>query len=70
MNFLPIAIRELQVTARRSMTYYWRSLSALNAACITLGCLLIGFSGALSASSAGEATFQVLSGVGYGIWPP
>jgi hypothetical protein len=67
MNFLPIAIRELQVTSRRPMTYYWRVLSALNAACITLGCLLIGFSGALSASSAGEKTFQLLSGIGYSI---
>jgi hypothetical protein len=65
MNFLPIAIRELQVTARRTMTYWWRSLSALNAACITLGCLLVGFSGAVSASQAGEMTFQILSGVGY-----
>jgi hypothetical protein len=65
MNFLPIAIRELQVTARRSMTYYWRSLSALNAACITLGCLLIGVSGALTAGSAGVMTFRFLAGVGY-----
>jgi hypothetical protein len=67
MNFLPIALRELQVTARKSMTYYWRSLGALNAACITLGCLLIGFSGALSASTAGEMTFQMLSCIGYAI---
>jgi hypothetical protein len=67
MNFLPIAIRELQVTARRSMTYYWRSLSALNAACITLACLLVGFSGALTVSSAGQLTFQILSGIGYAI---
>ena len=67
MNFLPIALRELQVTARRAMTYYWRSLSALNAACVTLGCLLVGFSGAVSASSAGEMTFQILSGIGYGV---
>jgi hypothetical protein len=67
MNFLPIAIRELQVAARRSMTYYWRSLSALNAACITLGFLLIGFGGGMTASSAGEMTFHVLSGVGYTI---
>jgi hypothetical protein len=67
MNFLPIAMRELQVTARRPMTYYWRSLSALNAACITLGFLLVGFGGGLTASSAGEMTFWVLSGMGYGI---
>ena len=67
MNFLPIAIRELQVTARRAMTYYWRSLSALNAACLTLGFLLAGFSGAVSASSAGLMTFQILSGIGYAI---
>jgi len=67
MNFLPIAIRELQVAARRTMTYYWRSLSALNAACITLGFLLIGFSGALSTSQAGEVTFQILSGIGYAV---
>jgi ABC-2 family transporter protein len=67
MNFLPVAIRELQVTARRTMTYYWRSLNALNAACITLACLLLGFGGALSASSAGHMTFQLLSDIGYGI---
>src|SRR5580658_6946105 len=67
MNFLPIAIRELQVTARKPMTYWWRSLSALNAACITLGFLLAGFSGGMTASSAGAVTFQVLSGIGYGI---
>jgi hypothetical protein len=67
MNFLPIAIRELQVTARRTMTYYWRSLSALNAACITLGFLILGFNGGLTASAAGGWTFQVLSGMGYGM---
>ncbi len=67
MNFLPIAIRELQVTARKPMTYYWRSLSALNAACITIAFLLAGFGGAMTASSAGELTFQILSGIGYGI---
>jgi hypothetical protein len=66
MNFLPIAIRELQVTARKPMTYYWRSLSALHAACVTLAFLLIGFGGGLTAASAGELTFRVLSGMGYG----
>jgi hypothetical protein len=67
MNFLPIANRELQVTARRAMTYYWRSLSALNAACITLGFLLVGFGGGMTASAAGELTFQILSGIGFGL---
>src|SRR5580658_166144 len=67
MNFLPIAIRELQVTARKPMTYWWRSLSALNAACITLGFLLAGFGGGMTAGSAGKVTFQVLSGIGYAI---
>ncbi len=67
MHFLPIAIRELQVTARKPMTYWWRSLSALNAACITLGFLLAGFGGGMTASSAGEMTFKVLSGIGYAI---
>ncbi len=67
MNFLPIAIRELQVAARRVMTYYWRSLCALNAACITLGFLLAGFTGGMTASSAGEVTFQILSAIGYAI---
>ncbi|HEY3864401.1 MAG TPA: ABC transporter permease subunit [Verrucomicrobiae bacterium] len=67
MNFLPIVIRELQVSARRAMSYYWRSLAALNAACVTLGFLLVGFSGALPAASAGALTFQILSGIGYGI---
>jgi len=65
MNFLPIAIRELQVTARRAMTYYWRSLCALNAAAITLGFLLVGFNGGLTASTVGGMTFQLLSGFGY-----
>src|ERR1700722_2088390 len=67
MNFLPIAVRELQVAARRAMTYYWRSLSALNAAAITLGFLLIGFNGGLTASTAGGMTFQVLSALGNGM---
>ncbi|HTA29838.1 MAG TPA: hypothetical protein VK731_05105 [Candidatus Cybelea sp.] len=67
MNFLPIAVRELQVTARKPMTCYWRSLSALNAACVTLGFLLAGFGGGMTAASAGELTFQILSGIGYGI---
>ncbi len=65
MNFLPIAIRELQVTARKLMTYYWRSISAANAACITLAWLLVGFSGAVTASQAGTMTFQALSMLGY-----
>jgi hypothetical protein len=65
MNFLPIAVRELQVASRRAMTYYWRSQYALVAASVTLGCLLVGFSGAVSASAAGEMTFQLLSLVGY-----
>jgi hypothetical protein len=67
MNFLPIALRELQVTARKPMTYWWRTLSALNAACITLGFLLAGFGGGMTAGSAGKVTFQVLSGIGYAI---
>jgi hypothetical protein len=67
MNFLPIAIRELQVTARKAMTYYWRSLSALNAACITIGFLLIGFGGTVSAGSAGTMSFQMLSAIGFAI---
>jgi hypothetical protein len=67
MTFLPIAVRELQVSARRPMTYYWRSLCAANAACVILACLLAGFSGALSASSAGELTFRLLSLAGYAV---
>ncbi len=67
MTFLPIAVRELQVSARRPMTYYWRCLCALNAACVILACLLAGFSGVLSAASAGELTFRILSLAGYGL---
>ena len=67
MNFLPIAIRELQVTARRRMTYGLRSLCALNAACVTLGFLFVGFNGGLSASSAGQMTFWIVSSLGYAI---
>jgi hypothetical protein len=67
MTFLPIAVREMQVSARRPMTYYWRCLCALNAGCVTLACLLAGFAGALSAASAGELTFRILSLAGYGI---
>jgi hypothetical protein len=67
MTFLPIAVRELQVSARRPMTYYWRCLCALNAACVTLACLVAGFAGTLTAASAGELTFRILSVAGYGV---
>jgi hypothetical protein len=67
MNFLPIALRELQVAARRPMTYWLRGLCSLQAACIALGFLLVGFNGLLTASAAGRITFQILSVIGYGI---
>ncbi|HEX3720885.1 MAG TPA: ABC transporter permease subunit [Verrucomicrobiae bacterium] len=65
MNFLPIATRELQVTARRRGTYYWRAFAALNAACLTLAFVFTGFSGALSTASAGMTAFHCLSCTGY-----
>src|SRR5262245_15149779 len=61
MNFLPIADRELRLTARQAKTYWLRSAIALGTMAMATIFVLMGFSSVISPSSAGKAFFQSMS---------
>ena len=61
MNLLPVADRELRLLARRPRTYISRFLTALIVIVTSVGMLYAGFGGVLSAASAGQTLFLVLS---------
>lgn len=62
---MPIVQRELRVASRKAMTYYSRSIAGLVAACISLGIILVDFTGTIAAGSSGELVFHVLSALAY-----
>ena len=61
MNLLPVADRELRLLARRPRTYLARVVTALIVIVTSVGMLYAGFGGVLSAASAGQTLFLVLS---------
>jgi ABC-type transport system involved in multi-copper enzyme maturation permease subunit len=65
MNFLPVAQRELRVASRKPATYYSRSIAGLTATVISLGIVLVDFSGAIATGSSGQEVFYILSTLAY-----
>ena len=61
MNFLPLADRELRITARKARTYWLRSAIALGTMAMGTVFIVLGFSRIISPSSAGKAFFESLS---------
>jgi len=61
MNFLPLADRELRITARKARTYWLRSAIALGTMAMGTVFIVLGFSRIISPSSAGKAFFESMS---------
>ena len=61
MNFLPLADRELRITARKARTYCLRSAIALGTMAMGTVFIVLGFSRIISPSSAGKAFFESMS---------
>src|SRR5436190_332904 len=65
MNFLPLADRELRITARKARTYWLRSAIALGTMAMGTVFIVMGFSGIINPSSGGKAFFESMSVVLY-----
>jgi len=65
MNLLPIAQRELRLASRQSWMYWSRCLVAAGAAAVSFNLVFADMSGAVSAGTASQTVFVVLSAMAY-----